>query len=144
MDDAAIDLELALWDARQPPWERQDPVWTLIAFRLSRFVLDLARADLRAVAHRVPLRTRDQLLRAVASISANVGEGYARPGNAERARFYAFALGSAREATVWYRAIGDALPGNVLEQRVAVLARIRRLLLGLMKAGGRRKVGDAG
>ncbi|MEA3246495.1 MAG: hypothetical protein U9Q74_10110, partial [Gemmatimonadota bacterium] len=23
VDDAAMDLELALWDARQPPWERQ-------------------------------------------------------------------------------------------------------------------------
>ncbi|MEA3245155.1 MAG: four helix bundle protein, partial [Gemmatimonadota bacterium] len=121
------------------PWERQDPVWTLVAFRLSRYLLDLARADLRGVAHRVPLRTRDQLLRCVASIGANIGEGYARPGNAERARFYAYALGSAREASVWYRAVGDALPGEVVEQRVEVLARIRRLLLGLMKAArGRR------
>jgi four helix bundle protein len=141
MDDTTMDVELALWDARQPPWERRDPVWSLIAYRLARYLLDLTRADLREAIRSVPPRTRDQLLRSAASISANIGEGYARASRSERARYYAYALGSARECSVWYRAMADHLPPGVVEQRVCVAARIRRLLLGLMKATRSGRVG---
>jgi four helix bundle protein len=35
-------------------------------------------------------------------VSANIGEGYSRRSGRDRARFYEYALGSAREARDWY------------------------------------------
>jgi four helix bundle protein len=133
MDDKAMDVELSLWEAQQAPWERADPLWSLIAYRLARFVLDQVREDLRGLGTRVSLVTRDQVLRSAASISANIGEGYSRPSARERARFYGFALGSAREAVSWYASIAHLLPGGAVAARMAVFARLRRLLLGLLR-----------
>ena len=133
MDDKAIDVELAIWDLAQPPWERADPIWSLPAYRLSRYALDVVRADLGADTGIIGPGTRDQLLRVVASISANISEGYSRPTVRERGRFYTFALGSTREAISWYASLDDRLPPGTAVARVAVLSRIRRLLLGLVQ-----------
>src|SRR5262249_34072260 len=105
MDDIAMDNELALWDQAQNPAEKLDPIWTLLAYRLSRYALDLAKADIRQAGPRVGARMRDQLLRSVASVSANIGEAHSRPTARERNRFYVFALGSVREAIPWYSTI---------------------------------------
>ncbi len=134
MTDAEIDVEVALWEATQPPWERKDPIWTLLAYRIARFALDSVRSDLRSAGRRVPPTVRDQLLRSAASIPANIGEGYSRATNRERARFYSYSLGSVREAISWYVALADELPGGTVADRVALLTRIRRLLLGLIRS----------
>ena len=102
-----MDVELAIWELNQAPWERADPLWTLFAYRFARYMLDQTRHDLSAGLPRVSAGTRDQLLRAIASISANIGEGYSRSTTRERTRFYTFALGSTREAISWYE-IGRA------------------------------------
>jgi four helix bundle protein len=44
----------------------------------------------------------DQLYEAVGSVSANLAEGYSRGTGKDRARFYEYALGSARESRDWY------------------------------------------
>jgi four helix bundle protein len=132
MDDIAMDNELAAWDDRQPRWEKEDPIWTLLAYRLARYALDLTKEDLRQ-ARRIDANTRDQLLRSVGSIAANLGEGHARSSTRERARFYNYALGSAREACVWYSSISDALPDGVASARLAVLTRIKKLTFGLTR-----------
>lgn len=133
MDDAAIDAELAIWESTQPPWERGDPLWTLLAYRLARYALHVARTDVRNVGFRVSNERRDQLLRAVASISANIGEGHSRPSARERLRYYSYAVGSAREASAWYGSITDALSPGTADARGAVLTRVRRFLLGLIR-----------
>jgi four helix bundle protein len=89
-----------------------------------------------ALPHRSPMDDATiDAARAIASISANIGEGYSRMSAAERARFFTFALGSTREAISWYTSISDLLPPGTAADRVAVLSRIRRLLLGLIRRG---------
>jgi four helix bundle protein len=134
MDDIAMDNELAAWDDRQPAFEKEDPLWSLLAYRLSRYAMALLRADLRHT-RRIDPETRDQLTRATSSIAANISEAYSRSTPRERSRFYSYALGSAREAGVWYASIADALPPGVPEARCAVLSRIRKLVFGLMRKG---------
>jgi four helix bundle protein len=134
MDDIAMDNELALWDSRQPAWEKEDPLWSLLAYRLARYALDLTKADLSQT-RRLGNETRDQLLSSVASIAANLAEGHSRNTSRERARFYNYALGSAREANVWYSSIADALPDGTATARSAVLSRLKKLIYGLCRKG---------
>ena len=129
-----MDNELAAWDDRQAQWEKADPLWSLLAYRLARFALDLTRADLRG-ARGASAETRDQLMLAVTSISANIAEGHSRVTVRERARFYGYALGSTREAAIWYASITNGLPDGVASARMAVLSRLRRLLFGLIRRG---------
>ena len=71
----------------------------------------------------------DQLNRALGSISANIAEGYSRSSVKDQARFYEYALGSARESRDWYykarHVLGEAITGDRLE----LLTRVIRLLL---------------
>ena len=83
---------------------------------------------------RVPKEPREQLLSSVASVSANFAEGYSRPTGPDRARFFAYSLGSLREAIVWYSSLSDVLGERTLLDRVELLSRIRKLTLGMLKA----------
>jgi four helix bundle protein len=132
--DQDIDAALAEWEKRQLACERGDPLWGLVAYRMARMALDLARADLGMASARVGKETREQLLTAVASVSANIAEGYSRPTGPDRARFFAYSLGSVREAIVWYSSLSDVLPERTLLDRVELLSRIRKITLGMLKA----------
>ncbi len=133
MDDGTLEIEFRRWESQQAPWERADPIWSLVAYRLARYLLDAARADVGSYNTRVGFAARDQLVQSVTSISANIGEGHSRPTQRDRVRFYCYALGSAREAVSWYTAVSDALPPGTVGTRIAALTRIRRLLLGLLR-----------
>jgi four helix bundle protein len=130
MSDGAI----IAWEQSLSTDERGDPIWGLDVYRLSRFALDLAREDARRYDKALPRESRDQLVTAVASVAANIAEGYSRPSSADRARFYSYALGSLREAVVWYSSLRDHLDAQLAVERIALLARLRRLLFGLLKA----------
>ncbi|MEM1117008.1 MAG: four helix bundle protein [Bacteroidota bacterium] len=78
-------------------------------------------------------RVADQLFRAVGSISANVAEGYSRGSGKDRARFYEYALGSAREARDWYFKARHRLGEDVAADRIEVLSDVIRLSLGLVR-----------
>jgi four helix bundle protein len=132
--DQDIDAALAEWERKQLAVERGDPLWGLVAYRMARMALDLVREDLRTAATRTPKETRDQLSTAVASVSANIAEGYSRLTGPDRSRFFAYALGSVREAIVWYTSLCDVLPERALLDRVELLSRIRRITLGMIKA----------
>jgi four helix bundle protein len=132
--DNEIDAALAEWERRQLAAEKGDPIWGLVAYRMSRMALDLSREDLRGAAARVPRDAREQLLSAVASVSANIAEGYSRPTGPDRARFYAYALGSVRESIVWYSSLSDVIGERTLLDRVELLSRVRKLLLGMLKS----------
>lgn len=71
----------------------------------------------------------DQLYRAVCSVSANIAEGYSRGSGRERAHFYEYALGSARESRDWYFKSRKALGLPLAEHRMDLMTRIIRLLL---------------
>jgi four helix bundle protein len=99
-------------------------------YRLALFLGDLAWHDTpRLVSDRRLVSLADQLLRAAGSIGANIAEGYSRQSGRDRARFYEYALGSARESRHWYYAGRHRLSDRVTEHRMKLLAEIARLLL---------------
>ena len=75
----------------------------------------------------------DQLLRSVASISANIAEGFGRSSVADRSRFFGIALGSLRESFTWYRTVQSSLPSGIVEKRFEQLTQLRQLLIGAQK-----------
>ena len=62
------------------------------------------------------------------SIAANIGEGYSRSSGRDRARFFEYALGSAKESGIWYRAAVRVLDHPTVASRMAVLEEIQRML----------------
>jgi four helix bundle protein len=133
-------------EAAQEAWERtcheaitSDVIWRLDAYRPSLFLLDLARVDARLVAkHSLDRDHAGQLLHAAGSVSANIGEGFSRSTRADRLRFLDYALGSDRESVSWYCAAADILAREALDDRLHLLARIRALLLGLIRSNRAR------
>ena len=80
-------------------------------------------------------RTRslsDQLCQALGSTSANIAEGYSRGTGKDRARFYEYALGSARESRDWYYKARHVLGDTVVQHRLDLLTQIIRLLLTMV------------
>jgi four helix bundle protein len=73
-----------------------------------------------------------QLYEALGSISANLAEGYSRGTSKDRARFYEYALGSARESRDWYFKSRHILGETVTEHCLSLLAEIIRLLLTMI------------
>ena len=121
------------WQASVPESIKNDSLWRMAAYRLALFLSDIAWADVTTL--NGDNRTRglaDQLFRAVGSISANLAEGYSRGTGRDRARFYEYALGSARETRDWYFKARHVLGLVVLEHRLAFLADVIRLLLTMV------------
>ena len=82
-----------------PQSVRFSPESSMKAYRLSLFLADLAWEDVtKLAADTRAVKVADQLYRAVGSIGANLAEGYGRHSGKERAHFYEYSLGSARES----------------------------------------------
>jgi four helix bundle protein len=133
MTTDAPDAALLQWETQQHNGITGDPLWRLNCYREALFLLEKTAEDVRELG--LPMSqaaTGEQLLTAVGSIAANIAEGYGRPTTAERVRFFSYALGSAREAIVWYEAHRQFADHARIDDRVTRLARIRRVLLGLL------------
>lgn len=132
-------------------WERTgsraitgDVLWKVRAYRLALFAADLGWEDVSRLAQ--DHRTRalsEQLYRALGSVSANIAEGYSRNGGRDRARFYEFALGSARESRDWYHKGRHILGEAVTEHRVNLQTEIIRLLLTMIPDQRSQTIRDA-
>jgi four helix bundle protein len=143
MTSESIDSALLEWEATQPGAITKDPLWSLNCYREALSLIDLARRDVGDIGKQDPLSAaKGQLLTSIGSIAANIAEGYGRMTTADRTRFLSCALGSTREAITWYRTAGVIVGGVALEDRIDRLARVRRMLLGLLarlkQGGGRR------
>jgi len=104
-------------------------------YRLALFACDIGWHDVSILAQDPRTRSlADQLYRALGSISANIAEGYSRRSGKERARFYEYALGSAREARTWYYQGRHGLKEAVVAHRLHLLTQIVRLLLSIIPA----------
>jgi four helix bundle protein len=90
--------------------------------------------DVERLRPQVEATTLSQLSRAITSIGANLAEGYSRRSPADRSRFYGYAMGSAREAALWYRSVAPFVDRDTLELRMAFLAQERMLLMGMIKS----------
>ncbi|HLF28687.1 MAG TPA: four helix bundle protein [Anaerolineae bacterium] len=107
-----------------------DSLWKMEAYRLALFASDLGWHDVTKLMHdKRTVGVSDQLCRALGSISANLAEGYSRGTGKDRARFYEYALGSARESRDWYYKSRHVLSEEVTQHRIHLLTQIIRLLL---------------
>ena len=118
------------WIQSVPVTITKDSLWKVEVYRLALFAADSGWQDVVALARdRRMLGLAVQLNRALGSISANIAEGYSRSSVEDRARFYEYALGSARESRDWYykarHVLGETTTGNRLE----LLTKVIRLLL---------------
>lgn len=109
---------------------REDSLWKMEAYRLALFAADIGWHDATKLAQdRRTFSLSDQLYRSLGSISANIAEGYSRGTGNDRARFYEYALGSARESRDWQFKARHILGESVTTHRLRLLTQIIRLLL---------------
>jgi four helix bundle protein len=121
------------WLQTVPSCFTEDPLWKVEAYRLAMFAVDLAWPDVCKLA--TDRRTRElagRLHRSAGSISADIAEGYSRASHKDQARFYEYALGSARESRNWYYDGRHVLSEKVVEHRLQLLTQIVRLLLTMI------------
>lgn len=118
------------WEKLVPETITADSLWKMAAYRLALFLADIGWQDVtKFIQDRRTLGLSDQLYRSLGSISANLAEGYSRGTGKDRARFYEYALGSARESRDWYFKGRHILGEVVTEHRLQLLVEIIRLLL---------------
>lgn len=121
------------WEKKVPKAIKQDSVWNAKAYRLSLFLSDVAWQDATRLLHdKRTLGLSDQLYRSVGAISADIEEGYSRGSGRDRARFYEYGLGSAREARGWYYKSRHILQDQVICHRIDLLTEIIKLLLTMV------------
>jgi len=110
-----------------------DPLWKVEAYRLALFVAELGWHDVtKLIRDKRTMELADQLYRALGSIGANISEGCSRGGGRDRAHFYEYALGSARESRGWHYHGRQLLGQTVAEHRMRLLTQIIRLLLTMI------------
>lgn len=121
------------WERNVPEEIKRDTVWRVQAYRLALYVADIGWEDVTELSRdRRTMSLADQLYRSLGSISANLAEGYSRSSKRDQARFYEYALGSAREARDWYFKARYVLGKDRTLQRIDLLTRIIRLLLTMI------------
>jgi four helix bundle protein len=126
-------MEYEEWEETVPAVMRADSLWQVKAYRLATFLADLGWSDVtKLLQDRRTIGLADQLYRSLGSIGTNIAEGYSRGTGKDRARFYEYALGSARESRDWYFKSRHVLGEPVVRQRLNLLAEVIRLLLTMV------------
>ena len=111
----------------------EDSLWKMEAYRLALFLADLGWHDATKLMHdKRTIGLSDQLYRALGSIAANISEGYSRSSGRDRAHFYEYALGSARESRGWLYKGRQVLGVEVTKHRIGLATQIIRLLLAMV------------
>lgn len=126
-------MNYSAWFQTVPSAITGDPLWKMEAYRLALFLAEIAWHDVtKLVSDRRTVGLSDQLYRAVGSISANISEGYSKSSGKDRARFYEYSLGSARESRGWFYKGRHILGEPVTHHRLQFSAQIIRLLLTMI------------
>lgn len=121
------------WEKEVPQEIKADTLWKVTAYRLALFIADLGWLDVtKLMKDRRTISLSDQLYRALGSIGANISEGYSRGTGKDRARFYEYALGSAREARGWYFDSRHVLGQSLIDHRIRLIAENIKLLLTMI------------
>jgi four helix bundle protein len=106
-----------------------DPIWKLDVYRLALFADHIGWNDVLALSrNNLMYSVADQLHRSLGSISANLTEGYSRSKGLDRARFFEFSLGSARESRDWYYKSRHVLSAEVIRHRLGLVTQIIAML----------------
>ncbi len=126
-------MNYEMWAKTVPVEITGDSLWKMEAYRLALFAADLGWHDVtKLAADRRTLDLAGQLYRAVGSVEANISEGYSRGSGRDRARFYEYALGSARESRGWYYKGRYVLGDSVTDHRLRLLTQLVCLLLAMV------------
>jgi four helix bundle protein len=121
------------WEREAPGEITGDALWKAEAYRLALFAADLGWYDVTKLRKdRRTMALSDQLYRSLGSISANIAEGYSQGTGKNPARYYEYALGSARESRDWYYKGRHVLGQEITEHRLKFLTQIIRLLLTMI------------
>jgi four helix bundle protein len=132
------------WEQTVPDEIKGDSLWKVEAYRLGLLAGDIGWNDtLKLVTSPQTRALADQLYRALGSISANLAEGYSRISGRDRARFYEYALGSARESRDWYYKARHVPGDGVAQHRLSLLTQIIRLLLTMIPQQRARTLRDS-
>ena len=122
-----------------------DALWKVEAYRLALFLSDLSWFDVtRLMQDKRTVKVSDQMYRSVGSIGGNLAEGYSRGSGKDRARFYEYSLGSAREARHWYYQSRYVLGEAVVNHRLGIIVQIIRLLLKMVPDQRQFKLKESG
>ncbi|NJN18289.1 MAG: four helix bundle protein [Oscillochloris sp.] len=141
---AQLVIDYAEWEQSVPQSISSDALWRVEAYRLALYATDIAWHDVTKLGQdRRTVSLADQLYRALGSISANVAEGYSRESDKEKARFYEYAHGSAREARDWYFKARHLLGEEACNDRIDRLTQITRLLNVMVRDRRNRVVKEA-
>jgi four helix bundle protein len=126
-------MNYAEWLRTVPAEITHDPIWKLEVYQLALFAADIGWEDvLRLSSEKLMFSIADQLHRSLDSISANLTEGYSRSKGLDRARFFEYSLGSARESRDWYYKARHVLPEDVVKHRMELLTHIISMLVPMI------------
>lgn len=126
-------MNYAEWLSTVPSEITNDPIWKLEVYCLALFAGEIGWQDILALSkNNLIWGVVDQLHRSLGSISANLTEGYSRSKGLDRARFFEFALGSARESRDWYYKSRQVLPNEVVKHRMGLLTQIISMLVPMI------------
>lgn len=121
------------WKNSVPEVIREDALWAVKAYQLSLFLADIAWHDVAKLAKVAGMCSlSDQLYRSAGSICANIEEGYSKKSAKDRARFYEYSLGSARETRGWFYRARHILGDEVTHHRLGLSTEIIKLLLTMV------------
>lgn len=121
------------WILSVPDEIIKDPIWKLEVYRLALFAGDIGWHDVLTLSkEKLMYSVADQLHRSLGSISANLTEGYSKSKGLDRARFFEFSLGSARESRDWYYKSKQILPPEVIKHRMGLISHIIALLVPMI------------
>ena len=121
------------WLSTVPSEITNDPIWKLDVYRLALFADDIGWNDVVVLSkNNLMWGVADQLHRSLGSISANLTEGYSRSKGLDRARFFEFSLGSAREGRDWYYKSRHILPSEVVKHRMEITTKIISMLVPMI------------
>ena len=121
------------WEKAVPEVIKGDSLWKIEAYRLGLFLGNIGWEDVTKLFRDArTIKLADQLYDALGSIAANISEGYSRGTGKDRARFYEYSLGSARETRTWYYKARFILGDEVANHRMIFLTKVIRLLLTMI------------
>jgi four helix bundle protein len=134
-------MNYAEWLQTIPQDFTGDALWTVEAYRLALFLSDIVWHDVtKLINDKRTVDLSDQLYRAVGSVSANLAEGYSRSTGRDRARFYEYALGSARESRDWLYKGRHILGMEVTNHRIHLFTQVIRLVLTMIPQQRTRQI----
>lgn len=117
------------WMKTVPEEITQDPLWGLEVYRLGFFIAEITWDDMESLFKNPSTRgAADQIRRSLDGISANIAEGYSRSTGKDRARYFEYALGEAREARDRIYKVRRAMKAEVVLHRMKILTQIIKIL----------------